>query len=72
LTQVSKTCDLDTFAEASIHLDWDTTMNEEYLSLMMNDTWHLVSLLKGRKLVKCKWVCRTKDVSYGSVEKHKA
>ena len=38
LAQVSKTHDPETFAEASGHQDWDTTMNEEYHSLMENDT----------------------------------
>ena len=30
-------------------------MDEEYRSLMANDTWDLVPLPKGRKLVRCKW-----------------
>jgi hypothetical protein len=46
-------------------------MNEEYHSLITNDTWDLVPLPKGRKLVKCKWVYRTKYASDGSVERHK-
>jgi hypothetical protein len=58
--------------KASGHPDWDTTMNEEYHSLMENDTWDLVPLPKGRKLVRCKWVYRTKYASDGSVERHKA
>jgi hypothetical protein len=72
LAQVSETHDPETFAEASGHPDWDTTMNEEYHSLMENDTWDLVPLPKGRKLVICKWVYRTKYASDGSVERHKA
>jgi hypothetical protein len=72
LAQVSETHDPETFAEASGHPDWDTTMNEEYRSLMANDTWDLVPLPKGRKLVRCKWVYRTKYASDGSVERHKA
>jgi hypothetical protein len=72
LAQVLETHDPKTFAEASSHLDWDTTMNEEYCSLMVNDTWDLVPLPKGRKLVRCKWVYRTKYASDGSVERHKA
>jgi hypothetical protein len=47
-------------------------MNEEYRSLMANDNWDLVSLPKGRKLIRCKWVYITKYASDGSVEKHKA
>jgi hypothetical protein len=72
LAQVSETHDPETFAEASGHPDWDTTMNEEYRSLMENDTWDLVPLPKGRKLIRCKWVYRTKYASDGSIERHKA
>jgi hypothetical protein len=46
-------------------------MNEEYRSLMENDTWDLVPLPKGRKLVRCKRVYRTKYASYGTIERHK-
>jgi hypothetical protein len=47
-------------------------MNEEYRSLMENDTWDLVPLPKVIKLVSCKWVYITKYASDGSVERHKA
>jgi hypothetical protein len=47
-------------------------MNEEYHSLIENDTWDLIPLRKGRKLVICKWVYRTKYALDGSVERHKA
>jgi hypothetical protein len=56
LYQVSNIHDPKAFEEALGHPDWDTTMNEEYLSLMVNDTWDIVPLLKGRKFVRCKWV----------------
>jgi transposase InsO family protein len=72
LAQVLETHDPETFSEASRHPDWDTAMNEEYRSLMENNTWDLVPLPKGRKLVRCKWVYRTKYASDGSVERHKA
>ena len=39
---------------------------------MANDTWDLVPLPKGIKLVRCKWVYRTKYASDGSVEILKA
>jgi hypothetical protein len=58
LAQVLETRDPDTFEEASGHRDWDTTMNEEYRSLMANNTWDFVPLPKGRKNVRCKWVYR--------------
>ncbi len=47
-------------------------MEVEYNSLMKNNTWDLVPLPKGRKLVWCKWIYRTKFVADGSVDKHKA
>ena len=47
-------------------------MNEEYPSLLANDTWDLVHLPKGQKLVRCKWVYRTKYGLDGKVDKHKA
>ena len=47
-------------------------MDEEYRSLMANDTWDLLPLPKGRKLVRCKWVYRTKYASDGSVERLKS
>jgi len=47
-------------------------MNEEYRSLMVNDTWDLAPLLKGRKLVRCKWLYRNKYASNESFERLKA
>ena len=44
-------------------------MDEEYRSLMANNTWDLDPLPKGKKLVTCKWVYKTNYASDGSVEK---
>jgi hypothetical protein len=44
-------------------------MNEEYHSLMVNDTLDLIPLPKGRNLVGCKWVYRTRYASDESVER---
>eukprot|EP00253_Pinus_taeda_P031542 PITA_31542 len=46
-------------------------MNEEYLSLLANDTWELAPLPKGRRLIRCKWVYRSK-FGHGKVNRHKA
>ena len=71
MAQVSKNHDPATFAKASGNLDWDAAMDEEYRSLMANDTWDLIPLPKKRKLVRCKWVYRIKYASDGSVERLK-
>eukprot|EP00253_Pinus_taeda_P028662 PITA_28662 len=72
LAQASTNYDPDTFVEASSHPNWDAAMNEEYFSLLENDTWDLVPLPKGRKLVRCKWVYGRKYGPDGKFDKHKA
>ena len=47
-------------------------MKEEYNSLMKNNTWDLVPLPKGRKVVRCEWIYQTKFAVDGSVDKQKA
>eukprot|EP00253_Pinus_taeda_P007816 PITA_07816 len=47
-------------------------MEEEYNSLLENQSWDLVPLPLGRKLVRCKWVYRTKSVADGQITKQKA
>ena len=47
-------------------------MDEEYSSLMKNHTWDLCPLQKGRKMVRCRWVYRTKYVADCSIDRHKA
>ena len=51
MSQFSENHDPKNFAGASRNLDWDAAMDEEYHSLMVNDTWDLVPLPKGIKLV---------------------
>ena len=51
---------------------WQTSMKEEFISLQKNNTWELVDLPLGRKLVQCKWVFKTKFVVDGSPLKYKA
>ncbi len=46
-------------------------MQEEYESLMTNNTWTLVPLLAGRKPISCKWVLQIKQGANGEVERYK-
>jgi hypothetical protein len=46
-------------------------MNEEYNSLIQKNTWELVSLPPNRKLVRCKWIYKTKREEYGFITKYK-
>jgi hypothetical protein len=47
-------------------------MQEEYNSLVENQTCDLVPLPSGRKLVKSRWVYRTKSAANGQVSRCKA
>src|SRR5713101_7790223 len=51
---------------------WKSSMNEEFNSLQKSNTWELVDLPPGRKLVQCKWVYKTKFAADGSPLKYKA
>jgi hypothetical protein len=52
--------------------EWECVMQEEYDSLMTNNTWILVPLPVGRKPVSCKWVFKIKQGANGEVECYKA
>ncbi len=47
-------------------------MQEEYDSLMTNNTWTLVPLPLGRKPISCKWVFKIKQGANGEMERYKA
>ena len=47
-------------------------MDEEFDLLHDNQTWELVPLPPGRKLVQCKWIYKTKIVFDGTTTKYKA
>jgi hypothetical protein len=50
---------------------WESAMQEEYNSLLKNQSWDLVPLPYGRKLVRCRWVYRTKSAMDGPIRKYK-
>ena len=47
-------------------------MKEEYNSLLENQTWDLVPLPFGRKLVRFRWVYRTKSIVDGQIIRYKS
>ena len=50
MAQVSENHDPENFVEALGNPEWDVAMDEEYCSLMVNDTWDLVHLPKEENL----------------------
>ncbi|CAA6664260.1 unnamed protein product [Spirodela intermedia] len=61
-----------TVFEALTHEKWRQAMNEDMKALRKNDTWELVRLPIGKKVVGCKWVYTIKYHSDGSIERYKA
>ena len=61
-----------TYEEASGYPRWQKNMKEGSSSLQKSNTWELVDLPPGRKLVQCKWVYKTKFDADGSPLKYKA
>jgi hypothetical protein len=53
------------FSEATRNPFWESTIQEEYNSLLENQTWDMVSLPSRRKLFRCIWVYRTKSAMDG-------
>lgn len=51
---------------------WMQAMQEELEALKKNNTWKLVPLPEGKKLVGCKWVFSIKYKADGSIDRYKA
>ena len=52
--------------------EWVEAMNEEYSSIMKNQTWELTELPKDKTPIGCKWLFKYKLKSDGSIERFKA
>jgi hypothetical protein len=57
--------DPQSYGEAAGNPFWESSMHEEYNSLIENQTWDLVPLPSGRKIVICRWVYMTKSTTNG-------
>ena len=58
--------------EALANDHWKRAMDEEYLALIKNQTWHLVPPEHGRNVIDCKWVYKVKQKADGSIDRYKA
>lgn len=51
---------------------WKQAMDDEYRSLIENDTWELVELPADRKAIGCKWIFKSKEDEKGNIVRNKA
>lgn len=52
--------------------EWQDAMIKELQALNDNQTWSVVDLPNGKKVVGSKWIYKTKFNFNGSIERHKA
>ncbi|XP_073016272.1 uncharacterized mitochondrial protein AtMg00820-like [Primulina eburnea] len=72
-TQTLSSCHIpNSVEEALSDPKWAQSMQEELEALKKNNTWKLVPLTEGKKLVGCKWVFSIKYKADGSIERYKA
>jgi len=60
------------YEEAKEYKELRDAMNEEYSSIMKNDTWELMELPKDKVLIGCKWLFKPKFNADDSIDKYKA
>ncbi|XP_071676767.1 uncharacterized protein [Lolium perenne] len=68
----SSTGEPDGVREALADPKWKAAMDEEYMALKSNRTWHLVPSGAGKNVIDCKWVYKVKRRADGSVDRYKA
>lgn len=59
------------FSQATLHPGWKQAMKSEIQALIDNQTWEVVKLPEGRKVLPSKWVYKVKHRSAGSIKRLK-
>ena len=72
MAEIMKVQEPTNLDEAMADPNWKAAMQEEYDSIMKNQTWDLVDRPVERKIIGTKWVWKAKYKSDGSLEKYKA
>eukprot|EP00253_Pinus_taeda_P025555 PITA_25555 len=72
MSQIMNVVEPSSYDEAKEYEEWRNAINEEYNSIMKNDTWELTELPKNRVPIGCKWLYKSKFNADGSIDKHKA
>ena len=72
MTQVMNIEEPVTYKQAKNHEERKNAMNEEYESIMKNETWELTELPENKVPIGCKWLYKTKLHAHGSIQKYKA
>ena len=68
---VAQVVETSNIQEATQHQVWVNAMVEEYISIMTNDVWEVVSRPEDRPIVGSRWIYKIKYVADDSVENYK-
>ena len=60
------------FEEATGSEVWENAMQDEFNTLVKNQTWELFELPSGKQAIGCKWIYKRKFKADGTVDKYKA
>jgi Reverse transcriptase (RNA-dependent DNA polymerase) len=71
LAKIEKGSEPKNFEEAKLNDSWATAMDEELNALKSNQTWELIKLPNGAKIVGCHWIYKIKYKSDGTIERYK-
>lgn len=56
-------------SKALVDPNWKQAMDNEYLALLKNETWHLVPTRSNANVIDCKWVYKIKRKPNGTIDK---
>lgn len=72
ISHVSSLVEPTSYADAIADPNWIQAMDKELAALAANKTWEVVPLPPSKKPIGCKWVCKVKLKSDGTLERYKA
>jgi len=72
ITSMMNVVEPSSYKEENECREWKTAMEQEYESIIRNNTWELVELPKGKQTIGCKWLYKPKINADGTIEKLKA
>lgn len=72
IQQISDPLTVEEALSSNEALHWKRAMDEEYKSLMENNTWEITTLPQNKRAIPCKWVFKTKTNEEGKIIKYKA
>ena len=71
MSNVLNTDEPESFAEAKDASHSQLAMQEEYESILKNDTWDLINLPSDKKVIRCRWVYKVKYQFDGAIDRYK-